>query len=152
MPNIATVLKEEIARLARRELRREVKALKKNSAQARRAIAALKRETKSLERKLAILDRRSLSAPAVSAKADDKASLRFSAKGLISQRKRLGFSAADFGKLLGVTLQSIYHWEKGKTRPRREQIAAIAAVRGISKKDALARIATPAKSAKKKKA
>lgn len=34
-------------------------------------------------------------------------------------------SAADYAKLVGVSPQTIYNWEKGKTRPRKEQIARL---------------------------
>ena len=48
--------------------------------------------------------------------------VRFVAKGLKSQRDRLGLSAAEFGKLIGVSAQSVYNWEGGQTRPRDEQM------------------------------
>ena len=44
-------------------------------------------------------------------------------------------------KLLGVSAQSVYHWEAGKSRPRANQLQAISEVRKLSKKEALARIA-----------
>ena len=88
MPNIATVLKEEILRLARKEVRSQTGALKKVSAQYRRDIAELKRRESNLQRKLAALEKRVLKgAPARDAEADTP-SVRFTAKGLVSQRKR----------------------------------------------------------------
>ena len=65
---------------------------------------------------------------------------RFSAKGLASQRQRLGLSAEQCGLLLGASSQSVYNWEQGKTRPLARHLPAIAAVRGMSKKDAAARL------------
>ena len=62
------------------------------------------------------------------------------AGGLASHRKRLGLSAADFGKLLGVSGQSIYKWEPGEVKPRRAQLEAIAAIRTLGKREALARL------------
>jgi hypothetical protein len=52
MPNIATILKEEIARVARKEVRRETTALKKAAATYRSEIAALKRRAAETERQL----------------------------------------------------------------------------------------------------
>ena len=43
MPNLGSVLKAEISRLARREINRELQTLRKQSAQYRGDIAALKR-------------------------------------------------------------------------------------------------------------
>ncbi len=57
-----------------------------------------------------------------------------------AQRDRLGFSAAKYAKLVGVSELTIYNWEKGETRPRKEQLAALAAVRGIGKREALAKL------------
>ena len=68
--------------------------------------------------------------------------VRFSAKGMASNRRRLGLSAADFGLLLGTTGQSVYQWEAGKSKPRTKSLGAVAALRGIGKKEVAARLAT----------
>jgi len=49
MSNIASVLKDEIARVARKEIRRETSSLKKASTGYRSQIAALKRQLLELE-------------------------------------------------------------------------------------------------------
>ena len=140
MPNLATVLREEISRLARKEIRIQTEGMKRASAQHRRDIAALKRHVAELQRKVALLERQvPKEAPtAVPAETDKK--LRFTAKGLRSQRRRLGLSAADYAKLVGVTPRSIYNWEQETARPRQEQIAILAGLRGIGKKEAQARL------------
>ena len=56
MPNIATVLKEEILRLARKEVRRQTSVLRKASAQYRKDIAVMKRQISSLQRKVPPLE------------------------------------------------------------------------------------------------
>jgi DNA-binding XRE family transcriptional regulator len=61
--------------------------------------------------------------------------VRFVAKGLRSQRERLGLSATDFGRLVGVSAQSIYSWEHESTRRRAEQTAMLAALRGFGKRE-----------------
>jgi DNA-binding XRE family transcriptional regulator len=140
MPNIASVLKEEIVRLARKEARSETNALKKASAQYRRDIAALKRQIADLQRKVAPLEKQVLrNAPAQPAEVDAQ-HVRFTAKGLRSQRKRLGLSAENYGKLIGVTGQTIYSWERETSRPRKSQVAKIASLRHLGKRDALARL------------
>ena len=67
--------------------------------------------------------------------------MRFVAKGLRTQRGRLGLSAAQFGTLLGVSAQSIYNWEHETAHPRGEQLAKLASLRGIGKREAEARLA-----------
>jgi len=136
MPNIGTVLREEISRLALRTSRGQINPTRKSTAQHRRAIALLKRQVASLERQVTALTRKVLGTqPAAPSDASAKR-VRFVAKGLRAQRKRLGLSAADFGKLVGVSPQSIYNWEQESTRPRDEQITKLVALRALGKREA----------------
>lgn len=50
MPNIATALKAEIARVARKEVRSEINVLKKASTQHRSHIANLRRQVEALQK------------------------------------------------------------------------------------------------------
>lgn len=136
MPNIGTVLRDEIAKLSRRETRRQVDPARKATAQHRRDIAELKRQVAQLERQVALLSRRTLGAPPAVPSGPSAGTARFSAKGLRSRRNRLGLSATDFGKLLGVSAQSIYNWEREIAHPRGEQLAKLAALRGVGKREA----------------
>ncbi len=148
MPNIASVLKEEIARVARKEVRGETDSLKKASSQYRSNIAALKRQVAALERQLKQLAKgakRQASAPSES----DGGTIRYSAKRLASHRAKLGLSAKDYGALIGVSALSIYKWEGGNVRPRASQLQAIAAVRRLGKREAAAHLRDLAVRAKK---
>jgi DNA-binding XRE family transcriptional regulator len=141
MPNIATLLKSEIARIARKEIRAETESLKKQSAGYRSQIAALKRHVAALEKQIRQTSRRTVAAP-LKAKPDDQVpvGLRFRARGFATHRKRLGLSAAQAGALLGVSGQTIYHWESEKARPRAKQMVRIAVLRKLSKKQASAAV------------
>lgn len=145
MPNIGSVLKSEISRVSRKELRSETAALRKSVSQYRSQIADLKRRLQALEQQVRRLGRRGISASAA-ARDDDKgdsesgSQLRFSAKGLAAQRRRLGLSAASVARLLGVSALSVYKWESGKTRPRAKQIEAIATLRGMGKREVARRL------------
>ena len=150
MPNIASVLKEEIARVARKEMRLATDRLKKASGQHRSDLAALKRRIAELESAVAKLRKTSTrggtattAAPATGEDNGGK-SFRYSAKGLGAQRKRLGLSAAQLGLLLGVSAQSIYKWEEGSARPRVRHFPAIAELRGMGKREVNARLGTGA--------
>src|SRR5262249_21302637 len=120
MPNIGALLKQEITRLSRREARSQVEATRKASTLHRRHIAELKRQVATLEGQVALLQRTQERRPAPSPEGDVK--IRFVAKGLRSQRSRLGLSAADYGRLVGVSAQSVYNWEQGHASPRPEQL------------------------------
>ena len=136
MADLGALLKQEIARLSRREIRSQIQATKKASAQHRRTIASLKRQIATMERQIAVIQRR-VPANAITASAstgDQK--LRFVAKGLKSHRARLGLSAAEVGKLVGVSAQSVYNWEQGQASPRAEQVKMIAKLRALGKREA----------------
>ncbi len=140
MANIASLLKAEISRIARKEIRAETEALKKASSQYRSDIAALKRRMAEQDRLIARL-RKSKPAGVENEEAEESTKLRFRADGFASLRKKLGLSAAEMGKLLGVSLQTIYHWEKGQSKPRASQLKGIAEVRKLGKRGAKARLA-----------
>jgi DNA-binding transcriptional regulator YiaG len=141
MADLAGALKEEIRRLARKEIRAETGTTKQAVAQYRREIARLKRQVGEQERKIAFLENRErerLGAPEAAESLNQ--GVRFSARSVKAQRRKLGLSAADYAKLVGVSPLTIYNWEHGKTRPRDEQLAALVAVRNIGKREAMARI------------
>jgi DNA-binding transcriptional regulator YiaG len=138
MPNIASILKVEIVRLARKELRSETDGLKKTVAGYRSEIATLKRRILALEKQAKRGGKAAASAPQV--EETDATPRRFSATRLAAQRKKLGLSASEFAALIGVSGQSVYKWEHGEARPRARQLEAIAAVRGLGKREAAQRL------------
>jgi DNA-binding transcriptional regulator YiaG len=141
MANIASLLKAEITRLARKQVRAETTALKKASSVYRAEIVALKRRTAALETQVRRLSKGQVKSDGPRTAAEPVRNARFTAKGLASQRRRLGLSAADCGLLLGASGQSIYNWEDGKAVPRARHLAAIASLRTIGKKEAAAKLA-----------
>jgi DNA-binding transcriptional regulator YiaG len=144
MSNVASVLKTEISRVAKREIRAELQSLKKSSARHRTDIAALKRTIDTLERQLR--QAKKLRAPtnaptnAPTAGAENGPKRRYSAKRLAAHRAKLRLSAEDYGRLCGVTGQTIYKWEQGRARPQAAQLEALARIRGIGIREALARL------------
>ena len=145
LPNIASVLRDEIARVARKELRSETEKLKKASAQHRSDIAALKRRIASLEQQVKHLSKKAGKNAVEPDTSAETGRIRFSAKGFASQRQRLGLSAPEMGALIGVSAQTIYNWEAENSRPRQQQMATIAAVRVLGKKEATARLSALSK-------
>jgi DNA-binding transcriptional regulator YiaG len=141
MPNLASVLKEEIQRLARKEAKAHAGPLQKAVARYRRDIASLKRQLDDAKKRITYLEakaRDQIAAPADGASVPESA--RFSTTSVKSQRRRLGFSAKDYGRLIGVSGLTVYNWEQGKSRPRQTQLASLVAVRGIGKREALKRL------------
>ena len=137
MSTFAEQLKNEIARIARKETRADSKQVKKALAQYRAEIAALKRRIVSLESAVSrLLKQQQPKGKSAPAQDTPVVALRFRAGGFASLRKKLGLTAHEMAKLLGVSAQSVYHWETGKSRPRPSQLPAISAVRKLSKKEA----------------
>jgi DNA-binding transcriptional regulator YiaG len=95
-------------------------------------MAALARQSKSIAK--------SARSVGTSKDADEGVRHRFSAKGFKTLRAKLGLSASDVGTLLGVSMQSVYNWERGNTVPRAAQVSSIAALRSMGKKQAKERL------------
>ena len=146
MTNLASVLKAEVVRLARKELRAETDGMRKTLAAYRSEIGSLKKRVTELEKQVVRSERaakRQAPAAALEEGGDSSGTpLRFRAAGMAANRKRLGLSAADFGKLVGATGQSVYAWEAGKSKPRAENLTAIAALRGVGKREVVERLAS----------
>jgi DNA-binding transcriptional regulator YiaG len=141
MTTLAVALKDEIRRLARKEIKANTGRTAQAVAQYRREIAKLKRQSREHERKIAFLEaqeRKRLGKPELANGVDEGA--RFSARSVKAQRARTGLSAADYAMLVGVSGLTIYNWEHGKSRPRKEQLASLVALRGIGKRQAQAKL------------
>ncbi|WP_093381815.1 DNA-binding transcriptional regulator [Variovorax sp. OV329] len=149
MTQLASVLRAEIVRVARKEARAEIESLKKASTQHRSAIAQLRREVAELQKQLRQAGREtarqtarqlaSASRPAApdAPGAPDATPRRFSASRLAAHRAKLGISAAAYGQLVGIGGQTIFNWEQGKSRPNAQQLQQLAAVRALSKRETL---------------
>jgi DNA-binding transcriptional regulator YiaG len=136
--NIAAALKDEVSRIARKEVRNETAQLKKAVARYRSDIADLKRRLAAAEQSLTKI-RKSGGTPASTP--DGTAGIRFSAKGFRTLRERLDLSGPETAKLLRVSVQTIYNWEAGSSKPREPQLSAIAVLRKAGKREVAARIA-----------
>ena len=140
MANVAAALKEEIIRLARKEFRIQSRGMKKASAHYRRDIAALKRKVTELQHQTVRGNETIAQDATVSRDGGATTRSRFTARGLRAERKRLGLSAGDYAKLVGVSAQSIYKWEGEGTRPRTKHLAKMESLRGMGRKEAKARL------------
>ena len=144
MPNIAKILKDEISRIARREAGNAVAPVRKPARGLRRAVADLKKRVSRLEREVrslqrAVADLGKAHRPAVP---EEAVKARITAKGMRSLRRRLRLTGQDFARLLGVTGQVVYAWEKasGPLRVREKTRASILAVRDIGAREARRRL------------
>ncbi len=141
MAKFAAAFQDEVRRLARKEAKSLAGPAARAAAQHRREIAQLKRQLQAVEKKLRVLGVQQHVASENGATADENGGARFSARSVRAQRTRTGLSAADYGRLVGVSSLTIYNWEWGKSRPRQAQLAALIALRGLGKRQAQAKLA-----------
>ena len=150
MASFAESMKREIARVARKEIKSEISALRKASASHRSDIAALKKIVKAQEALLRQFvrmanraDRESTVHHSKSEAAAPRAPLSaaaaaFDHQAFVAHRKRLGLTQAQMAKLVGVSSLSIYKWESGKVMPRAAQREGVAQALKLGKRKALA--------------
>jgi DNA-binding transcriptional regulator YiaG len=149
MSTLAIALKEEIRRLARKEIKAQTGRTARAVAQYRRDIAQLKRSQRDLEKNVARRMSQAGQRQTAPATELNNNHARFSARSVIAQRRRTGLSAADYAKLVGVSPLTIYNWENKKSRPRHGQLAALVALRGVGKREAQEKLQAIAANAKK---
>ena len=130
MPNLAVLLKDEIGRLARKEVRTscgplqdQLRDLKKTVRQQRDTISRLEKAIGQV--KATSGAEKILSAPDVG----DSAQIRLSASSIKKHRKRLKLSQTELGKLLNVSTNTIVRWEAGTSKPRAAYRPGIAQLR-----------------------
>lgn len=143
MPNVAAALKSEFARLARKEMRATLNPLKKSAAGFRSEIAALKRRIAQLDRQVRRAARAAPMIDRVQEQRDQEeqeGKHRWHPAGFAKHRQRLGLSAAQCGKLLGVSSLTVYKWESGSVRPRARHLHAIAQLRAMGKREAATKL------------
>lgn len=142
MPNLSAIFKSEINRLSKKVVKENLDPFHKSLTAHRRQIAALRKQVDSLAKELKRVSRGAGSTESSSPVESASTGRRFQARGLRSLRAKLGLSAEEFGRLAGVSGQSIYNWESGKTFPRQNQLATLAALRTLGKREANKRLAS----------
>lgn len=129
MPDIKSVLNDEIRRLAKKEIKVAVIPLLKTVQEQKRAIAELKKQIADLEKRVPVKK-----AAAIMPVIDDDKKVRLNAAGIVRLRTKLKLTQAEFAKLLGVSSHTVSVWEIGKVAPRASAKQAICAMRGVGKR------------------
>jgi len=140
MPNVMKVLKDEIQRLARKEIKTAVAAAHRETMAVKKSLVGVKRELARLQRAIKQLGRGNKLAIVAETQGEGEPveKMRVTAKGMRSLRAKLGLSQAEFGKLIGVSGQSVYQWERknGPIGLRKATKRRLAEVREMGRKDA----------------
>ena len=144
MANVAGVLKAEISRISRKEVKAAVKGISKSNATLKKTVVDLKRRVTQLERdskRLKATQTKQQPATPQSAPEEGKRA-RLTSKGIRSLRKKLHLTRPGFAKLLGTSPQSVYMWEtkEGDLRLRPKTRAALLSLRGMGIREAKRRL------------
>ena len=146
MTTLINSLKAEIARVARKELKDELLTIRKTTSAHRSEIATLKRQVKTLTSELKAHKRtvKSAGTPAsmVGEAAPTPRGFRYNSERFAALRAKLGLTQAEMAKLIGASSLSVHKWEKGPVQPRAAQLARIAAVMKLGKREATEKLNT----------
>ena len=134
MAKIESIIKSEIQRLAKHEVRSVFLPL-------RREVWGLKLKLSSFIKNFIVLDRfakeiskAKSTEPKLEASPEEVKASRLTPERIAGLRRKLGISQRELGILTGASLGTVASWEKGKFRPKGEKKAALVALRKIRKR------------------
>jgi len=140
MPNIGTLLKDEIRRLAKKEGRALLATVRKDNIRLKRDMADLKRRLAGVERdnRRLVDEADARLKQAAQASPEEVANARVGASQVRALRKRLKLTQAEFGTLIGVAGNTVLVLEKkqGRLNLRESTKAAIVAARKLGAREA----------------
>jgi DNA-binding transcriptional regulator YiaG len=136
MGKLEGIIKDEIIRLAKRELRmkfvplrRDVRLLKITASQLRKSVLSLQRVVSQQEKQMG-------TKPVPEVTPEDMKKARFSPRLIKSLRKHLGVSQREMAKLAGVTVGAVFLWEKGIFEPRDDKKKVLVGLRKLGRQSA----------------
>ena len=146
MAKLEAVIKESIARGARRQIRAAVMPLRREIVRLRLRVAQLQGTLTTLQRTAAGWKRIMEAAPLVPPVSEEEAtSARLSPRLIRSLRKRLGLSQTALARLVGVSAPAVAHWEAGNATPTGQHRAVVMGLRKVGKRDVKELLARRAK-------
>ena len=135
MGKVGSIIKSEIIRLAKRELRKDSIPLKRDVRLLKNMISPLRKSVLTLEQ-FAAHQQKELSKREMRLEAppEEIKQSRFSPRLLQSLRKRLGITQKELAILAGVTVGAAHLWEKGKVRPKDTKKSVFVALRKLNRR------------------
>jgi DNA-binding transcriptional regulator YiaG len=145
LAKLESVIKEAIARGARRQLRLALTPLRREVSRMRRRVAEMQSALATLDRKAAGWERLRETVPAIPPVSESAArAARLSPRLVRSLRRRLGVSQTALGRLVGVSAAAVAHWEGGTAAPAGQKRATLVALRGVGRREIKALLAREA--------
>jgi DNA-binding transcriptional regulator YiaG len=136
MGKLEAIIKSEIVRLAKMELRKIFVPLRRDVWQLKSVVSQIRKSVSSLERSAADrqkeLGKREV---LLEASPEEVKISRFSPRLFRSLRKRLGITQRELAILCGVTLGAVQSWESGKFRPKDEKRRTLVSLKKLRRRD-----------------
>jgi DNA-binding transcriptional regulator YiaG len=135
MGKIESMIKSEIQRLARREIRSTFRPLKREVRTMRLKVSSLMKGFGNLNRITKEQVQRASEQFKLESSPDEIKIARFSPARIRALRLKKGLSQKELGMLIGVSLGTVVLWEKGKITPKAERKGALIALRKLKKRE-----------------
>jgi DNA-binding transcriptional regulator YiaG len=132
---IESMIKSEIQRLARREIRSTFRPLKREVRTMRLKLSGLMKGFGTLNRITKEQVQRASEQFKLEASTEEIKISRFSPARIRALRLKKGLSQKELGMLIGVSLGTVVLWEKGKITPKAERKGALIALRKLKKRE-----------------
>jgi len=132
---IESMIKAEIQRLARREIRSTFRPLKREVRSMRLKVSGLMKGFGTLNRITKEQAQRAKEQFKLEASPEEIKIARFSPARIRALRLKKGLSQKELGMLVGVSLGTIVLWEKGKLTPKAERKGSLVALRKLGKRE-----------------
>ena len=136
MGKVEGIIKSEIVRLARREVRkisvplsRDVRSLKSVVSQLRKTVSSFERIAARQENEMA------KGKMPLEVTPEEMKIARFSPRLIRSLRRRLSITQKQLAVLAGVTVGAVHQWESGKFRPKDDKKRLFIGLRKLRRRD-----------------
>ena len=144
MGKIEGVLREEIQRLARKEIRQQVDPLRKENRELKRRLVKLERLAKPITRELKKEKEAKLERLAdLRASEEEVKSARINPEWVVNLRSKLNLSQAELAQLIGISVSGVRTWEYGSSSPTGARREALVALRKLGRRDVKKLMETP---------
>jgi DNA-binding transcriptional regulator YiaG len=136
MAKMESIIRSEIVRLARMELRKVSVPLRRDVWRLKSLVSQIKKSVLLLERFAAHQQKELGKRKIVLEASPEEVKLsRFSPRLLRSLRKTLDISQGELAILAGVTVGAVQKWEAGRFRPKDEKRRVLVALRKVRRRD-----------------
>ena len=135
MAKIESIIKSEIQRLAKHEVRSVFLPLRRDVWEMKLKLSNLIKSFTVLDRFAREISKAKSAEPKLEASPEEVKASRLTPERISNLRKKLGISQRELGVLVGATIGAVLSWEKGKFKPRGDKKAALVALRKVRKRD-----------------